>query len=142
MTAGCCVDGAGEKLNELQIPSPMGGRWSSMNVADIAVRLKLREKPVRVPRELLQARVNAIWKAHPNCTGQQVLEMLKPEHPICLARAWALRWNSVGSENTEGDMASVHQAQPEAASDWKTYLRCVTLIAAGGSGHGARLAGP
>jgi DNA invertase Pin-like site-specific DNA recombinase len=81
--------GAGEKLNELQIPSPMGGRWSSMNVADIAVRLKLREKPIRVPREFLQARVNAIWKAHPHCTGQQVVDMLKPEHPICMARAWA-----------------------------------------------------
>src|SRR3984893_791452 len=42
--------GASEKLNELHIPSPMGGSWSSMNVADIAVRLRLREKPIRVPR--------------------------------------------------------------------------------------------
>jgi ribosomal protein L31 len=80
---------AGEKLNELQIPSPMGGRWSSMNVADIAVRLKLREKPIRVSHKILQKRVEAIWKAHPDCTGQQVVEMLKPQHPICIARAWA-----------------------------------------------------
>ncbi len=81
--------GAGGKLNELQIPSPMGGRWSSMNVADIAVRLKLREKSIRVPRNVLQQRVAAIWKAHPDCTGQQVVEMLKPQHPMCIARAWA-----------------------------------------------------
>jgi hypothetical protein len=81
--------GAGEKLNELQIPSPMGGRWTSMNVADIAVRLKLCEKPIRVPRNVVQQRVAAIWKAHPDCTGQQVVEMLKPQHPMCIARAWA-----------------------------------------------------
>jgi DNA invertase Pin-like site-specific DNA recombinase len=85
--------GAGEKLNELQIPSPMGGRWSSMNVADIAVRLKLRERPLRVSRKVLQERVEAIWKAHPDCTGQQVVEMLKPQHPICIARAWTFLRN-------------------------------------------------
>jgi DNA invertase Pin-like site-specific DNA recombinase len=82
-------NGAGEKLNELHIPSPMGGRWSSMNVADIAVRLKLREKRIRVPREVLQERVDAIWRSCPDCTGQQVVEMLKPEHSICIIRAWA-----------------------------------------------------
>jgi hypothetical protein len=81
-------NGAGEKLNQLEIPSPMGGRWTSENVADIAVRLKLREKPVRVPREVLQTQVAAIWKRLPNCTGQQVVEMLKPQYPICIARAW------------------------------------------------------
>jgi hypothetical protein len=80
--------GAGEKLNELQIPSPMGGRWSSINVADIASRLGLREKPVRIPRQVLQARVKAIWKRLPECTGQQVVEMLRPDYSICIARAW------------------------------------------------------
>jgi DNA invertase Pin-like site-specific DNA recombinase len=85
--------GAGEKLNALQIPSPMGGRWSSMNIADIAVRLRLREKPMRVPRKVLQQRVDAIWKSHPGCTGQQVVEWLKPEHSICIARAWAFLRN-------------------------------------------------
>jgi DNA invertase Pin-like site-specific DNA recombinase len=81
--------GAGEKLNELHIPSPMDGRWSSTNVADIAMRLGLRQKPIRVHRQVLQVLVNAIWKAHPDCTGQQVVEMLKPDHSICIARAWA-----------------------------------------------------
>jgi DNA invertase Pin-like site-specific DNA recombinase len=85
--------GAGEKLNELQIPSPMGGRWSSMNVADIAVRLKLREKPIRVPRKVLQDRVEALWRSHPDCTGRELVEMLKPEHSICIARAWAFLRN-------------------------------------------------
>jgi DNA invertase Pin-like site-specific DNA recombinase len=86
-------NGAGEKLNELQIPSPMGGRWSSMNVADIAVRLKVREKPVRVPRKVLQERVQALWRSHPDCTGREVVELLKPEYSICIARAWAFLRN-------------------------------------------------
>jgi hypothetical protein len=86
-------NGAADKLNALQIPSPMGGRWSSMNVADIAVRLKLREKPIRVSRQVLQERIEAIWKVHPDCTGQQVVEMLKPQHPICIARACAFLGN-------------------------------------------------
>jgi DNA invertase Pin-like site-specific DNA recombinase len=80
---------AGEKLNDLQIPSPMGGRWSSMNVADIAVRLKLREKSIQVPRQVLQQRVNAIWKAHRDCTARQIVQLLKPKHSICIARAEA-----------------------------------------------------
>src|SRR6185437_8876823 len=54
--------GAGERLNALRVPSPMGGRWSSMNVADVAVRLRLGEKPARVPREILQRRVDEIWQ--------------------------------------------------------------------------------
>jgi DNA invertase Pin-like site-specific DNA recombinase len=74
--------GAGEKLNERQIPSPMGGRWSSINVADIAVRLKLREKPIRVSRVELQQRVNAIWKSRPDCTAREVIVMLRPKHSI------------------------------------------------------------
>ena len=85
--------GAGERLNELNLPSPMGGRWSSMNVADIAVRLGLREKPVQVPRAVLQAKVDTIWKRLPQCTGQQVIKLLKPDHPICLARAWGFLRN-------------------------------------------------
>lgn len=81
--------GAGEKLNALQIPSPMGGRWQYGNVADIAVRLNLREKPIRVPRKVLQERVDAIWRSRPDCTAEQIVEMLKPEHSICIIRASA-----------------------------------------------------
>ena len=80
--------GAGEKLNALKIPSPMGGRWSSMNVADLAVRLRLREKPVRVPREVLQKQVDGIWRRHPDCTAREVIEILKPQYSIGTTWAW------------------------------------------------------
>jgi len=78
---------AGVKLNDLHIPSPMGGQWTSRNVADVAGRLQLREKRPRAPREVLQRRVDAIWKQHPGCIGRQVVEMLKPEHKIGRTRA-------------------------------------------------------
>jgi DNA invertase Pin-like site-specific DNA recombinase len=74
--------GAGEKLNALHIPSPMGARWSSVNVANLAVRLRLRKKPTRLPREVLQKRVDEIWKRHPNCTASQLIEMMKPRYSI------------------------------------------------------------
>jgi DNA invertase Pin-like site-specific DNA recombinase len=80
---------AGEKLNELQIPSPMGGRWRSFNVAAIAEKLKLREKPIRVPLKVLQRRVNAIWTSSPGCSPRQVMEMLKPDISLPIAQAKA-----------------------------------------------------
>jgi hypothetical protein len=82
--------GAGEKLNQLQIPSPMGGRWRSFNVAGIAEKLKLRGKPILIPSEVLQVRVNAIWASRPECTAKLVVEMLEPEYPIRCTRASGL----------------------------------------------------
>jgi DNA invertase Pin-like site-specific DNA recombinase len=110
---------AGEQLNALHIPSPMGGRWSSMNVADIAVRLGLREKPIRVPRGVLQERVLAIWKQHPGCTGQQVVAMLKPDYSICIARAWEFLRNC----RVVAAQRSAEQRQADWRVDHKTAAR-------------------
>jgi DNA invertase Pin-like site-specific DNA recombinase len=112
--------GAGEKLNELHIPSPMGGRWSSMNVADIACRLGLREKPIRIPSQMLQARVDAIWKRCPNCTGQQVVEMLRPDYPMCLARAWRFLRNC--------REAAATRSRTQQRMDWRVDRRTVARI--------------
>jgi DNA invertase Pin-like site-specific DNA recombinase len=51
---------AAEKLSERQLPAPMGGRWCSTNLCDMARRLGLRDRPTRVTREVIQARVSAI----------------------------------------------------------------------------------
>jgi DNA invertase Pin-like site-specific DNA recombinase len=72
---------AAEKLNAQHVQSPMGGRWSSMNVADVACRLGLRDRPTRVPREVVQARVQAIWKQHPRFSVKQVISYLSPQYP-------------------------------------------------------------
>ena len=84
---------AADRLNERHIPSPMGGRWSSINVRGIACRLGLRERPVRVSREALQARVRAVWKQYPDLTSKQVMDRLGPDYPRSIGRVWALLRN-------------------------------------------------
>lgn len=84
---------AAERLNEQNVPSPMGGRWDSTNVGDMACRLKLRERTAKVPIEVIQARVHALWKQRPDITAKQVLASLGPEYPLGFTRAWVLLRN-------------------------------------------------
>jgi hypothetical protein len=58
------------------------------------VRLRLREKPIRVPRAVLQKRVDEIWMQHPYCTARQVIEMQKPQYSIGTTWAWRFLRNS------------------------------------------------
>jgi hypothetical protein len=81
---------AAKKLNDLNLPSPMGGRWNSTGLINMACRLGLRERPLRVPREVLQARVLALWKQHPDVTTKEVITALSPEYPIGTIQAWFL----------------------------------------------------
>jgi hypothetical protein len=81
---------AAERLNARQLPSPMGGRWNSMNVCDMAVRLRLRERRARIPRKALRARVSALCKQHPDLTGNQLIMSLRSEHPMGTSQAWKL----------------------------------------------------
>jgi len=79
---------AAEKLNAQHLPSPMGGHWDSTNVADLASRLQLRERPVRVSPEVWKARVRAIWKQHPEFTAPQIQERLAAQqHSLGRCRA-------------------------------------------------------
>ena len=82
--------GAAEKLNERQLPSPMGGRWCSMNVCALACRLGLRNPPRRLEHEALQRCIRAIWKQRPDLTGNQLIRDLRSEHPMGTSQAWEL----------------------------------------------------
>jgi DNA invertase Pin-like site-specific DNA recombinase len=79
---------AADKLNELQIQPPMGGRWRSDNVRRLGQRLGLYQPRVLVPREVLRDRVCAIWKEHPDYTGVDVVERLGPEYAISRRRIY------------------------------------------------------
>ena len=81
---------AAQKLNDRQLQSPMGGRWSSINVGDMAYRLRLRDRSPPMPPEVLRARVQAIWKQHPEFTPNQLRECLGHEIPVGQTRAWKL----------------------------------------------------
>jgi DNA invertase Pin-like site-specific DNA recombinase len=81
---------AAKKLNERNLPSPMGGRWNSTGLTNMACRLGLRERPLRVPREVLRARVRDLWKHDPYVTVQQIVAAISPECPIGTVQACLL----------------------------------------------------
>jgi DNA invertase Pin-like site-specific DNA recombinase len=82
--------GAARLLNAQQLPSPMGGRWSGGTVRDLARRLGFADRVAWVPRNALQARVNACLRQHPQCTGRELIAHLGLQHSVGIARAWAV----------------------------------------------------
>src|SRR6516165_10022264 len=69
---------AANKLNELNIPCAMGGRWAGEQLLRMAHRIGLNPPPARLPGEVSRALVRSIWKQHPDVTAQQVKESLGP----------------------------------------------------------------
>jgi DNA invertase Pin-like site-specific DNA recombinase len=114
---------AAEKLNERQLPSPMGGRWTSMNVCDVARRLGLRDRPARVTREVLKARVRAICEQHPDLTGKQLKMSLRSEHPVGSSQAWRLL--------RECRRAAIRRSPTHKQVGWRLDHRTATRIRIG-----------
>jgi len=81
---------AAEKLNGQGVRSPMGGWWQSENVATLACRLGLRERPVKVPLDVLQAKVHALWVKDPDVTAPQVRARMDAGFSVGICRAEAL----------------------------------------------------
>ena len=54
-----------------------------------ARRLGLHHPPGYLKDDVVRARVQAIWKQHPDCTAQQVIANLGLEHPLGVCRAYA-----------------------------------------------------
>jgi DNA invertase Pin-like site-specific DNA recombinase len=72
------VTWAAKKLNEQQIPTPMGGQWSFENITMMAGRLGLPLPPTFVKYAVLRVRVRAIWMQHPDFSAAQVIKSLGP----------------------------------------------------------------
>jgi DNA invertase Pin-like site-specific DNA recombinase len=83
-------NGAASMLNDQQLPSPMGGRWNSTSVRDIARRLKLPDRAAYVATEVLQDHVGDILKQHPGWTARQLIAGLGPVCPVGYVRAVAI----------------------------------------------------
>jgi DNA invertase Pin-like site-specific DNA recombinase len=82
--------GAANRLNERNIESPMGGRWTGHQLLRMGLRLGLHHPPGHLRREVVQARVRALWTEHPEFTAKQVIASLGLEHPLGFTRAWKL----------------------------------------------------
>ncbi len=60
---------AANKLNELNIPSPMGATWSGDQMIRMARRLGLAPPPARISPKLSPVLVRKIWRQQPNVTA-------------------------------------------------------------------------
>jgi DNA invertase Pin-like site-specific DNA recombinase len=78
------------KLNEILLPSPMGGRWAWRTVRSMAYRLNLDDRSGYLPDTVLLAQVHAIWKQHPGATAKQIIAKLGPEYPVGESRGRAI----------------------------------------------------
>jgi DNA invertase Pin-like site-specific DNA recombinase len=81
--------GAADKLNERNIESPMGRRWSGHQLKRTARHLDLHHPPGYMKNDIIRAQVQALWRLHPDCTVQQVIATTSPEHRIGIVRAGA-----------------------------------------------------
>lgn len=73
---------AAEKLNDRNVESVLGGRWSGSALVRTARRLGLYHPPGIVPQEVVQARVRKIWKENPEITAKQLRANAGLDHPV------------------------------------------------------------
>ena len=79
---------AANKLNARNIESPTGQRWQGHALQRMAGRLGLDHPPGYLNADRVRARVRAIWREDPSCTGAQVVARMGAEHPLGIRRAW------------------------------------------------------
>jgi len=79
---------AATKLNERNIESPMGGRWTGVQLQRMARRLRLNHPSDSLPLNVARVRIQALWKQHPELTGKQVIASLglKDQHLLGIYR--------------------------------------------------------
>jgi DNA invertase Pin-like site-specific DNA recombinase len=73
---------AAKKLNDRNVESVLGGRWSGCALIRTAHRLGLYYPPGIVPQEVVQARVRKIWKENPEITAKQLRANAGLDHPV------------------------------------------------------------
>jgi DNA invertase Pin-like site-specific DNA recombinase len=74
--------GAAAKLNDRNIESPMGGRWSGPTLRRMGRLLGLDHPGGSIPTAVVRARVREIWKENPEITSKQVRASARLVHPI------------------------------------------------------------
>jgi DNA invertase Pin-like site-specific DNA recombinase len=77
---------AANKLNERNIESSQGKRWTGQQVLRMGLRLGIHH-PRRLPQEVARNRVRAMWKQNPEVTGREVIANLGREELIGVRRA-------------------------------------------------------
>jgi DNA invertase Pin-like site-specific DNA recombinase len=78
---------AATKLNERNIESPMGGRWTGSQLQRMARRLRLNHPPAGLRLDAARTHIQALWQQHPGFTGKQVIASLGLRHLLGIYRA-------------------------------------------------------
>ena len=76
-------------LNDRNIESMAGGRWTGQQVLRMAIRLGIHH-PRRLPTDGARLLVRAMWEQNPGVTGRQVVAGLGREHLLGVRRACEL----------------------------------------------------
>jgi DNA invertase Pin-like site-specific DNA recombinase len=80
---------AATKLNARNIESPMGGRWTGVQISRMAERLRLNHPAASLQRDAARARIQVLWRKQPGLTGEQAIAQLglKNQHLLGVHRA-------------------------------------------------------
>jgi hypothetical protein len=81
--------GAADKLNERNIESSMGRRWTGHQLRRMARRLGLHYPLGYLENDVVRAWVQALWNRNPACTAKQVIESMGTDHRLGVVRAYA-----------------------------------------------------
>jgi DNA invertase Pin-like site-specific DNA recombinase len=80
---------AADRLNDQNIESPQGKRWSGEQLRRMAPRIGLSHPPGYLNDDWVRDRVRILWKHDPECTVKGVIAAMGGAHPLGLVRAWA-----------------------------------------------------
>ena len=79
---------AANKLNERNVETVMGGRWSGGQLLKVAHRLALNPPPARLSSDEARARVRAVWNQHPEYGGRQAMATGGLAQAVGSKRTW------------------------------------------------------
>jgi DNA invertase Pin-like site-specific DNA recombinase len=74
--------GAAAKLNDRNIESPMGGRWTASTLKRMGGLLGLDHPAGMVPTAAVRDRVRELWRENPEITSKQVRASARLAHPL------------------------------------------------------------
>jgi hypothetical protein len=114
---------AANRLNERNIESPMGLRWRGHALQRMARRLGLDHPPGYLKDDVVHARVEALWREHPDYTTAQVVANAGLDHPLGVRRA--------GLVLKKVRMAAAKRSSVQKMVGWPVDRRTTTRIRIG-----------
>lgn len=81
--------GAAIRLNQRDIPTPLGGSWRGHHIQRMARRLGIDHPLAPMPESFARARVRFLYKLRPDLTCEELIATMGTAHPLWDRRAYA-----------------------------------------------------